>query len=337
MDDVNPFSLNFTPRCRGRCRRQPGRDAVNATPDANAIFRAQHVGASEVAALFGCNPWLTEFELWHRKVGNIATPEFNAIADDGTPDNERIYWGVRLEAAIIDAAKERYGYIDREPADPPLSNGHGLGGHPDRRVICPQRGPGVVEVKMADWLVRKGWGDEPPLNYLLQSQTYQGLDKVTWGDVLVLVGGNKLERFQYDFRPKLFTEIESRVDAFWRSVHAGTPPKADYSRDRDTLAELYADAGDTLIDLKGDNLAVIAASEYLIGAAEEKAGKARKEAAQAELIEKLGDHGVALLDGFTVKATRVAAVPERIITTADVGSIINGRKSYRRMSVKEVV
>jgi predicted phage-related endonuclease len=78
-----------------------------------AKFRASHVGASEAAALFDCSPYLTRFELWHRKAGNIATPEFNAL-HDGTPEDERIYWGVRLEAAIIEAAKERYGYIDRE-------------------------------------------------------------------------------------------------------------------------------------------------------------------------------------------------------------------------------
>lgn len=307
---------------------------MNVAPDKDALFRATHVGASEVAALFGESPWLTEFELWHRKKGNIATPEFNAI-HDGTPENERIFWGVRLEAAIIDAAKERYGYIDREPAGPPLSNGRGLGGHPDRRVICPQRGPGVVEVKMADWLVRKGWGDEPPLNYLLQSQTYQGLDKVAWGDVLVLVGGNKLERFCYDFRPKLFAEIEARVDAFWASVHGNKPPKPDYTRDGGTIGELYAESDGGVIELKGDNLAHIAAAEFLIADAESKAAAKRREAAKAELMEKLGHNDVALLDGFIVKASTVKAIPDTIITPEMVGQTISGRKSYRRFSVKE--
>lgn len=308
---------------------------MNAPANQDAIFRARHVGASEVSALYGLNPYLTEFELFHRKAGNVATPEFNGIADDGTPDDERIFWGVRLEAAIIEAAKERYGYTDREQL-PHLTNGKGLGGHPDRRVICPQRGPGLLEIKCVDWLVRKGWGDEPPENYLIQSNTNQGLDGVAWGDVLVLVGGNKLERFCYEFRPKLYVDAEKRAAAFWDSVRAGKPPKADYSRDKNTLAALYADAGDTLVDLRGDNLAAIAAAEYQIGAAEEKAGKARKEAAQAELIDKLGEHGVALIDGFTVRATRVAAVPDREITAAEVGSVIKGRKSYRRMTVKEV-
>lgn len=298
----------------------------------DAAFRASHVGASEVAALFDCSPWLTRFELWHRKAGNIATPEFNAVSDDGTPDNERIYWGVRLEAAIIEAAKERYGYVDRPPADPPLTNGKGLGGHPDRRVICPKRGPGIIETKMVDWLVRKGWGDEPPMHYLLQGNTYAGLDGVAWFDTLALVGGNKLERFCNDFRPKLYAEAERRVEAFWASVRAGTPPPADFTRDLDPIKELYADQGEATIDLVGDNRAAIAAAEYLAGAELEKEGKARKEAAAAELFDKLKDASFAFADGFTIKSTLVSAIPER---AAEPGEIISGRKSYRRLTIKE--
>jgi predicted phage-related endonuclease len=298
----------------------------------DAEFRATHVGASEVAALFDCSPWLTRFELFHRKAGNIATPEFNEIADDGTPENERIYWGVRLEAAIIEAAKERYGYIDRPPADPPLSNGRGLGGHPDRRVICPKRGPGIIETKMVDWLVRKSWGDEPPMNYLLQGNTYAGLDNVEWFDTLVLVGGNKLERFCNDFRPKLYAEAERRVEAFWQTVRDNKPPPADFTRDLDPIKELYAAQGDETIDLVGDNRAAIAAAEYLAGAEIEREGKARKEAAAAELFDKLREASFAFADGFTIKSTLVKAIPERV---AEPGEIISGRKSYRRLTIKE--
>lgn len=304
---------------------------MNAPANQDALFRASVVGASEVAALFDASPYLTRFELWHRKKGTIATPEFNHVGEDGTPEDERIYWGVRLEAAIIDAAKERYGYTDRDQVDH-LTNGKGLGGHPDRRVICPKRGPGILEIKTADWLIRKGWGDEPPMHYLLQSQAYQGLDGVLWGDVLVLVGGNKLERFCYDFRPKVFAEIERRVEAFWQSVEAGTPPPADYTRDLDTIRELNAAPADSAIDLKGDNLAAIAAAEYLAGKEQEKAGKARAEAALAELIDKTGSHNLAFLDGFTFRATTVAAVADRVALP---GEIIKGRKSYSRYTVKE--
>lgn len=297
-----------------------------------ATFRATHVGASEVAALFDCSPYLTRFELWHRKAGNIATPEFNAVADDGTPDNERIYWGVRLEAAIIEAAKERYGYTDRPPADPPLTNGKGLGGHPDRRVICPKRGPGIIETKMVDWLVRKSWGDEPPMHYLLQGNTYAGLDGVEWFDTLALVGGNKLERFCNDFRPKLYAEAEKRVEAFWETVRAGTPPPADYTRDLDAIKELYGEQGDETVDLQSDNRAAAAAAEYLAAAEEEREARGRKEAAQAELFDKLRDASLGFATGFQIKSTLVAAVPDRV---AEPGEIIKGRRAYRRLYVKE--
>ena len=72
--------------------------------DGDDAFRATHVGASEVAALFDCSPYLTRFELFHRKAGNISTPDFMA---KGMPNNERIEWGLRLEPAIIAAAADR--------------------------------------------------------------------------------------------------------------------------------------------------------------------------------------------------------------------------------------
>lgn len=295
-----------------------------------AQFRASVVGASEVSALFDCSPYLTKFELWHRKKGNIATPEFNAL-HDGTPEDERIYWGVRLEAAIIEAAKERYGYIDREQVER-LTNGNGLGGHPDRRVICPERGPGILEVKTADWLIRKGWGDEPPTNYLIQSQAYQGLDGVAWGDVLVLVGGNKLERFCYDFRPKIYGEIERRVADFWQSIAADDPPPADYTRDLDTIADLYRESVGNTIDLSTDNAATDAAHTYMWAKDARLKAEKSEEAAKAELLDKLGAAEVAMLNGYVVRAATVASIPDR---AAEPGEIIKGRRAYRRLTVKE--
>jgi predicted phage-related endonuclease len=257
------------------------------------------------------------------------------MSDDGTPENERIYWGVRLEAAIIEAAKERYGYTDREQLDR-LTNGKGLGGHPDRRVICPERGPGILEIKTADWLVRKGWGDEPPTHYLLQSQAYQGLDGVQWGDVLVLVGGNKLERFSYDFRPKIYAEIERRVEAFWESVEANQPPPADYTRDLSTIAELHSEGTDDVVDLTGDNLAHEAAANFLFAKDERLAAQKREDAAKAELLDKLGCASTGHLNGFLVRATSVAPVPATEITADMVGQLTGGRKGYRRLTVKEM-
>lgn len=294
--------------------------------DGDDAFRAKVVGASEVAALFDASSWLTHFELWHRKNGTVSTPDFGG--------NERIEAGIWLEPAIIDWACDKWGYERREtPAR--LDNGKGLGGHPDQLVTCPQRGDGLLEVKTADWLVAKGWGDEPPLQYQLQAVAYMGLAGVEWGDLVILVGGNELRRFQIQFRPKLYAEIEKRVGAFWQTVRDGKPPKPDYTRDGPTIAELYGESDGGLIDLRGDNLACIAAAEFLAADAESKAAAKRRDAAKAELMDKLGANETALLEGFVVKAATVKAIPDTIITAEMVGQTINGRKSYRRFAVKE--
>lgn len=298
------------------------------TGDGDDAFRASVVGASEVAALFGAHPWLTEFELWHRKAGNVATPDFGG--------DERVEWGIRLEPVIIGAACDRWGY--RKARTPQrLVNGAGIGGHPDQIVTCPDRGRGVLEVKTVDWLIAKGWGDEPPLNYLLQVMAYMGLSGCDWGDVIVLVGGNELRRFQYEFRPKLWVEIVARVRAFWASVADGDAPKPDYSRDLSTINALYPEATDELVDLRTNNLAADAAARWLAGKALEKQGRAQADAAQAELLDKMGSAGVALLDGMTVKCPTVRAMPDREITPAMVGEIIKGRKSYRRFNIVEKI
>lgn len=294
--------------------------------DGDDAFRAAHVGASEVAALFGESPYLTEFELWHRKAGNVATPDFAG--------NERMEWGIRLEPAIIEAAKDRWGYTDREQIKR-LSNGKGLGGHPDRRVTCPERGPGILEVKMVDWLERKKWGDEPPLHYLLQDQSYQGLDGAKWGDVIVLVGGNALERHQYDFRPGLYAEIEKRVEAFWQSVRENKPPKADYTRDVGTMAALYSDATDTVVDLRLDNRMPELLREYLEAKKAETDAGCRVDAAKAEILEKLGTNSAAIVEGFTCRVPVQGGTPGRLITEEDVGTYIGARKPSRRVTVKE--
>lgn len=294
--------------------------------DGDDAFRSSVVGASEVAALFDCHPWLTHFELWHRKNGTVATPDFAG--------DERTYWGAMMEPVIIAGACERYGY---ERADTParFDNGKGLGGHPDQIAICPKRGRGILEVKTADWLVAKGWGDEPPLNYQLQAMAYQALAGANWAEIIVLVGGNELRRFEVNFRPALFAEIERRVDAFWQSIKDGKAPQPDYARDGSAIAALYPDASDEIVDLRHDNLACDAAARWLSGKALEKQGKAQAEAAQAEIMDKMGKAGVALLDGMTVKCPTVKATPDRIISAEDIGTTIKGRKSYRRFSITE--
>lgn len=307
--------------------------ALPATHDSDAEFRASVIGASEVAALFDKSPWLTEFELWHRKKGIIDTPEFAT--------DERQQAGVRMEAAIVDWACDKWGYTKTKTPQR-VQIGH-LGGHPDQIAHCPERGPGVLEVKTVDRLMFRDWGDEPPLHYQLQAVTYAGLTGLKWADLIVLVGGNQLERFQIEARPKLFETICAKVEAFWASIEEGRAPLPDFNRDRSAIAEVCRDLSIEDIDLSADNLAPAACREYLAAHQAEKEASARKEAAQAEIMFKLSQAAagtdpvkrvVATMPGFRATATLIEATPDR---PAREGEIIKGRKAYRRLTIKEQI
>ena len=69
-------------------------------------LRSQHVGGSEVSALFGEHAQLTEFELWHKKMGNLPEPDFS--------DNERMFWGTILEPAIATGVAKKTGWTVRK-------------------------------------------------------------------------------------------------------------------------------------------------------------------------------------------------------------------------------
>jgi predicted phage-related endonuclease len=299
---------------------------MSAQPDADAIFRASHVGASEVSALFEANPWLTEYELYHQKTGRIAKPDFSG--------NARIDAGVRLEPVIVDWAREKWAYDAMVYPAQRLDNRRGLGGHPDAAALCPERnGIGILEVKTADWLVAKKWGDEPPLHYLLQLTTYMGLSGATWGDVIVLVGGNDLRRYRYEFRPRLYAEIEARVAAFWERVRGNNEPAPDFSKDGDAIAAVYAEAVDEVADLTDNGRAGILAAQFLHAKAERDKAEAVMDASKAELLTLIGNASRAELDGFRITANRTKDTPDR---EALPGEIIKGRKGYRRFDLKEI-
>jgi len=63
--------------------------------------RAKDVTSTEVSALYGLSPYLTEFELFHNKRDQVVVR---------LEPNERMKWGNRLEAAIAHGAAEDQGW-----------------------------------------------------------------------------------------------------------------------------------------------------------------------------------------------------------------------------------
>jgi putative phage-type endonuclease len=294
------------------------------TSETDAAFRLAHIGASEASALVGLSPYETPWSLYQQKIGAIPPADFSQLG-------ERQRWGLALERAILNEFKDRTGADARKWMGNPLSNGV-LGCHPDGRVVVSNKTRAMVEIKTTDWLVWKAGGEEPPEHQIIQLQVQMGLAGVNLGHLLVLIGGNDLKIFDYEFRPKLFDIIQLRGIEFWDRVQRKDPPPVNFEKDAEAIKEVFRTGGGPVKDMSGSNSFVNACEEYLRGHAIEKEGKEIKDAAGAEL-KYLADTSDELVgQGWALKFTNVAGKPETVITADMVGQTIKGSAPQRRIN-----
>lgn len=264
-------------------------------------LRRQHVGGSEVAALFAEHAQISKFELWNRKKGTVAEPDLS--------NSERMFWGSVLEPAIAEGVRLKTGWkVNKVHRYHSMLPDLGLGGSLDYEIVGHERGPGVLEIKTADWLIVRGWEDgEPPLSYELQVQAYLSCTGRAWGCMAVLVGGNELRLFDYERRPKTIEIIEAEVAAFWHSIAANEPPRPNFSQDGATIGKLYASvAPGKVLDMSESNRLPALIADYRRGAAQEKEGDAIKSTAKAEILPLIGDAERVICGSATISAKTIA-------------------------------
>lgn len=291
-------------------------------------LRRKNVGASEVAALFGCQPdyAMSHWTLWQVKAGRMAEP---------VVDSPRAEAGLRFEQAAAEWIAEVNGWeIERaEYAQHRYVNG--MGCSPDFTILAVPSG--ILEVKWVDWLVKKrDWGDEPPAHILLQLQHQLACTEQEWGAIGCIVGGNEPVVWKYDRRPKLIAEIEQRVRNFWCSIEEDNEPPIDGSvSTAEGLARLYPATIDEVEDLTADEHAAMACENYLRAGGQRRLYAAAEREARNNLIALMGRKMGAVADGFTVRRTRVAEVPAQIVGENMIGTKLPGREAYDRIYVKE--
>jgi predicted phage-related endonuclease len=275
--------------------------------------RDQHIGGSDVAALFNrwrlptgetvvlhayeavpegalpigsCSPYTTAYRLYLERSG-ILMPE-------GWNSSERMDAGTHLEPAIAAWSEAKYKWklrkVRRYHQHPTVE---GWGASVDFEVHGPGMDP--VEIKNVDGLIaRNNWviDDEEvigaPLHIALQLQHYIGAREAGRGWIVACVGGNELVRGMFQRHEATQERIAEAVSAFWAGVRAGIPPieTADYDAVSDELAygnKTYAPA-----DLTGDVEASALAKRYLRLKAHGEFIEKVKDAAKAKLALKIG-------------------------------------------------
>ena len=208
--------------------------------------RAKDVTSTQVAALFGVSPYLTEFELWHQKRNGIV---------EAFEENNRTRWGNRLEETIAKGFAEEAGLATLHRPGVYLRRvGQRIGASFDFFALC-QGELCIIECKNVDsWEHKENWLDtEAPGHIELQVQTQLLLSGYRRAFIVALVGGNNLVVHEREPDAEVQAAIVEKVTAFWSSVDAGIEPKPDFVRDAERVLAMNSRSDDAVwLDAEND-------------------------------------------------------------------------------------
>ena len=290
---------------------------ITVVPDSKEHWlsmRENNLNSTEISALFGLNPYTTEFELWHRKKNNI-TVEFST--------NERTLWGNRLEQAIAKASADEKGWIIRHAPEyvsaPELRLGSSYDyiiqeiKHDDIGMFksVPILDVEILEIKNVDsmvfkdgWLVDEDGGIEAPPHIELQIQQQMLLKPMIQRTrIRALVGGNRMVEIVRERNPEICEMIINKSRKFWKSIDDNIPPSPDFSHDEDTLRKLYgyAEPGKVLVADEYGRITDLA-DLYCQASAMAKSYEEQKKAYKNELMTLIGDAEKVVGRGFSITA-----------------------------------
>ena len=272
--------------------------------------RTNDITSTEISALFGISPYITEFELWHRK----KTKDVVKIEE-----NTRMKWGKRLEPTIamgiaedhdlkITPFKEYVRLIDFK-----------IGSSFDYSIGS----DGLLEIKNVDARVyNSGWeisddDIQAPNHIEMQVQHQLLVSGRKYALIGAFIGGNEITLLKREPDKDIQDAILRKTKAFWASIEANQPPKPDFEKDYEFIRHLnsYAEPGkiiepnDRMIDLS---------QKYKLLSDQIKVAESQRDGIKAELLTMMGDAEKVKGDTFSISAG--------IIGEAQVSYT---RKSYR--------
>src|SRR3990167_4888783 len=176
-------------------------------------LRTKDITSTEIGALFGFSPYLTAFELWHRKKEGLVV---------SIDENERMKWGTRLQDSIANGIAQdnvwKVRRMDEYIRIPSLKIGSSF----DFSIECETNG--LLEIKNVDSLAFKdGWlvdGDniEAPPHIELQGQHQLLVSGRQYAYIGALVGGNTVKLIRRQVDEAIHAKIKTAAADFWKSI-----------------------------------------------------------------------------------------------------------------------
>lgn len=270
-------------------------------------LRKKDVTSSEVAALFGLSPYITAFELWHRKKNATVV---------GVEWNDPMSWGVRLQDSIAAGVAEDNGWNIRKMTeymrDPELRMGSSFDFSIEVSGTLTDT-CGILEIKNVFGMVFKDqWNEnedgsvEAPPHIELQVQHQLAVSGRSFAYIAALVSGNKVVLIKRGPDASIIDAIKSKVRAFWDSIDSNSPPPPNFAADAEFISKLYgySEPG-KIFNASGDEEITTLAESYKKCSDVIKKATSEKESIKAKLLTIIGDAEKVTADGFSISAGMV--------------------------------
>lgn len=287
-------------------------------------LRTHDVTSSEVSALFGCCPYLTEFELWHRKKnGKVVMLQ----------ENEDMEWGKALESVIAHKVAAKEGWAIRPMKEYIRIPALKIGSSFDFKVQDEEDeldGDRILEIKNVNqfafkdgWIIHEDKTIEAPPHIEFQVQHQMLVSGVGRATIAALVGGSRPVLLHRTYDEKVGMAITRKVSAFWQSIERNEPPAPNFVKDAEFIFDMYgnADAGKVL-NAHDDHDLLLMASEFRRATEERDRAQEEREALKAKILMHIGDASKVQGEGWSLSAGMVPGGPVSYV-----------RKDYRNFKL----
>jgi putative phage-type endonuclease len=263
-----------------------------------SIQRQRGIGASEVAAVLGIDPFSQPFNVWESKV--CSPEEFKERFNFDRPEDPEALSeiGRAIEPLIAQLYEKRTSHKLSESPTVTHPAYPWLFASPDRLTDDPDKGLEIKNVnpRMAVW-----WGadgtDEIAEYYMPQVQTCMLLTGRKHWDVAALIGGSELRVFHIKADPEFHELILEITKRFWEDyVSNKTPPPIDYNHRTasESIQKKYGKIISNEVSLD-DRIAYYATVYQDLGKQISEMETARK-VAMNQIADAMGKDAIGILD-----------------------------------------